>query len=77
MSKILEAAHEMARDLHEVGATSDITMRRMELLYLPPKRTFTAEDIRRIRMASHMSQPVFAAVLNVGKTTVAQWEQGR
>jgi putative transcriptional regulator len=24
-----------------------------------------------------MSQSVFAAVLNVGRTTVAQWEQGR
>jgi putative transcriptional regulator len=77
MSKILEAAHEMARDLHEVGAMSDMTMRRMDVLCLPPKRTFSADDIRRIRAASRMSQPVFAAFLNVGKTTVAQWEQGR
>jgi putative transcriptional regulator len=77
MSKILDAAHEMARDLHEVGAMSDMTMRQMDLLCLPPKRDFTGDDIRRIRAAAHMSQPVFAALLNIGKTTVAQWEQGR
>ena len=77
MSKILDAAHEMARDLHRVGAMDDLTMRQMDLLCLPPARTFTPEDVRRIRAAAHMSQPVFAALLNVGKTTVAQWEQGR
>jgi putative transcriptional regulator len=76
MSKILEAARELAQDLHEVGAMNDLTMRKIDLLCLPPKRSFTAEDIRRIRASSRMSQPVFAALLNVGRTTVAQWEQG-
>jgi putative transcriptional regulator len=52
-------------------------MRQMEFLCLPPKRQFTADDIRRIRAASRMSQPVFAAFLNVGRTTIAGWEQGR
>jgi putative transcriptional regulator len=76
MSKILETAHEMAQDLHEVGAMTELTMRQMDVLCLPAKRSFTPDDIRRIRGATHMSQPVFAALLNVGKTTVAQWEQG-
>ncbi|MBF0304466.1 MAG: helix-turn-helix domain-containing protein [Alphaproteobacteria bacterium] len=49
----------------------------VDLLCLPPRRAFTAEDVRRIRASTHMSQPVFAALLNVGRTTVAQWEQGR
>ncbi len=56
---------------------SDLTLRQMDMLCLPPKRVFTADDIRRIRSSSRMSQSVFAAVLNVGRTTVAQWEQGR
>lgn len=77
MSDILKVAHDMARDLHEVGAMDTLTLRKMDLLCLPAKRSFTADDVRRIRTATHMSQPVFAALLNVGKTTIAQWEQGR
>lgn len=76
MSEILKAAQEMASDLHEAGAMDTITMRKIDLLCLPPGRSFTAADIRRIRARSRMSQPVFAALLNVGRTTVAQWEQG-
>jgi len=76
MSEILKMAHEMAHDLHEVGAMDTITLRKMDMLCLPPRRTFSAEDVRRIRAATRMSQPVFATLLNVGRTTVAQWEQG-
>jgi putative transcriptional regulator len=77
MSEILDMAHEMARDLHEVGAMDNITMRKMDVLCLPPRRNFSAEDVQRIRASTRMSQPVFAKLLNVGRTTVAQWEQGR
>ena len=76
MSDILKTAHEMAKDLHEAGALDKITMREIDLLCLPPGRSFSPADIRRIRRKSRMSQPVFAAVLNVGRNTVAQWEQG-
>lgn len=77
MSEILKVAHDMAQGLHEAGAMDDLTMRKMDVLCLPPRQTFTAEDVRRIRGKTRMSQPVFAALLNVGKTTVSQWEQGR
>ncbi len=63
-------------DLEEAASVPGITKREMARLRLPPKRVFTAEDVRRIRAATRLSQPVFAAVLNVGKSTVAQWEQG-
>jgi putative transcriptional regulator len=53
-----------------------ITMRMMDELCLPPKRTFSAADIKRLRNQTHMSQPVFAILLGVGTNTVAQWEQG-
>jgi putative transcriptional regulator len=32
VSEILQIAHEMAQDLHEVGAMDDITMRKMDVL---------------------------------------------
>ena len=76
MSDILDTAHDLAKDLHEVGAMDTITMRMMDELCLPAKRTFTAAEVRRIREKSRMSQPVFALLLNVGSSTVAQWEQG-
>jgi putative transcriptional regulator len=51
-------------------------MRRFDVLCLPPVRAYTAEDVQRIRKEANVSQAVFAAVLNVGKATVAAWEQG-
>ncbi|MFG6621386.1 hypothetical protein ACGYK3_17935 [Sulfitobacter sp. 1A05707] len=35
MSDILDITHDMAKDLHEVGAMDDITMRVMEELCRP------------------------------------------
>ncbi|MFD2265184.1 helix-turn-helix domain-containing protein [Lacibacterium aquatile] len=77
MSDILKMAMEMATDLKKAGAIDDITMRQVETLCLPPKPNFTAADVRRIRASARMSQPVFAALLNVVPTTVAQWEGGQ
>ncbi len=77
MSEILDIAHEMAQDLFKAGAMDEITMREIEALCLPLKRPFRPEDIRRIRMANHVSQAAFAAMLGIGKTTVQQWEQGQ
>jgi putative transcriptional regulator len=76
VSEILKAAHELASDLHGVGAMDAITMRMMDELCLPPKRDFSATDIKRLRSQTHMSQPVFAMLLGVGANTIAQWEQG-
>ena len=45
MSKILDIAHEMAKDLFEVGAMDEVTMRTVESLCLPEKRVFLPEDI--------------------------------
>ena len=77
MSRILDEALEMARAMHEVGAMDQATMREIEQLCFPPLPTLTADDIRRIRAKAQMSQPKFADLLNVGASTVAQWEQGR
>jgi putative transcriptional regulator len=76
MSKILRAVHEDAQRLHAAGHMDDATMREFDALCLPPARKFTAKDVVRIRKKNHASQSVFATFLNVGKTTVAAWEQG-
>jgi len=76
MSRILKNVHAAAKRLHDKGRMDDITMWEFDSLCLPPKRVFSAEDVQRIRASAHVSQSVFAAFLGVGKTTVAQWEQG-
>ena len=75
-SPILDAVHETAKGLHEIGVMDETTMREFDAMCLPPVKNFTAEEIKRIRTAQCVSQPVFAAYLNVTKSTVAQWEQG-
>jgi putative transcriptional regulator len=75
-SRILTEVHDAARDLLQAGAIDALTMRRFDLVCLPPVRRYKAADIRRIRREANVSQAVFAAVLNVGKATVAAWEQG-
>ncbi len=77
MRKHLKIAYDMAKALEKVGAMDAITMREIEALCLPPKRTFEAADIKRLRESKRMSQTVFAAVLNVGGSTVQQWEMGQ
>ena len=76
MSKILKAVHRSAEELHAAGHMDDITMREFDALCLPPVRHYSAADVRRIRASTRTSQGVFAAILNVGKPTVAAWEQG-
>lgn len=76
MSKVLKNVHDSMKDLHEIGLLSDLTMREFDALCLPPVRDFTAAEVTEIRRGAKASQAVFAAFLNVGKSTVAAWEQG-
>jgi putative transcriptional regulator len=75
-SRILTNVHKSAAQLHAAGFMDDVTMREFDGLCLPPLRSYTAEDIQRIRAATKASQAVFAMFLNVKKLTVAAWEQG-
>lgn len=75
-SPILDAVHETAKGLHDAGIMSEMTMREFDALCLPPVKEYTPVEIKRIRTHQNVSQPVFAAYLNVTKSTVAQWEQG-
>src|SRR5215218_3294676 len=75
-SRILSEVHEADKDLHDAGAIDALTMRRFDALCLPPVRHYKPADVRRIRKQANVSQAVFAAILNVGKATVAAWERG-
>jgi len=74
MSRILNSVHSSAKRLHDADYVNDLTM--SEFICLAPTPEFAAKDVVRIRAKNRVSQAMFAALLNVGKTTVAAWEQG-
>ena len=76
MSDILDAVQEMARGLHDAGGMDKTTLRQLEALCLPKARALSPEPIKAIREKTRMSRSVFAALLNVGPSTVEHWERG-
>jgi putative transcriptional regulator len=76
MSRILKNVHSSAKRLHDAGYMAGLTMREFDALCLPRCPEFTPSHVLHIREKTRVSQGVFAAFLNVGKTTVAAWEQG-
>ena len=72
----LEAVHEAARDLHEAGVMDDVTMRKFDLLCLPPIKQYTPGQIKRIRIKTRTNQDAFAVYLNTSKHTIQKWEHG-
>jgi len=76
LDSILSVVHETAKGLHNAGIMDEITMREFDALCLPPVRTYKPQEIRQIRLRYRFSQAVFAACLNVSKTSVASWESG-
>lgn len=73
---VMAAIHETVADLYAVGGVSKATMRKFDRMCLQPIEPFTPAEIAKIRREAAVSQPVFAAYLNVAKTTVSQWERG-
>jgi putative transcriptional regulator len=73
---ILAIVHESAKGLRDAGVMDDTTMREFDALCLPPVKTYRPQEIRQIRLRYRISQAVFAAYLNVSKTSVASWESG-
>ena len=75
-SRILDAAHETARDLHAAGFIDMRTMQRYDALCLEPIPTYSSAKIRALRARHKLSQAVLATVLNTSLSTVRQWEIG-
>ncbi|HEX6957285.1 MAG TPA: DNA-binding transcriptional regulator [Ferrovibrio sp.] len=76
MSKILKSVHGSMKDLHDIGLIDEVTMRDFDARCLPPVPEYSSTQVVKIRRKTKASQGVFAAFLNVGKSTVAAWEQG-
>ena len=76
-SAILEAVHETARGLHAAGVMSQVTLREFDQLCIRPVKELQPEEIKELREASHVSQAVFAALLNTSLSTVQKWEIGK
>jgi putative transcriptional regulator len=76
-SPILEAIHETANGLFKAGVMDQVTLREFDRLCLPPVEPMEPECIKRLREQSHVSQAVFAALLNTSVSTVQKWEIGQ
>lgn len=76
-SPILEAVHETAKGLHKAGVMDRVTLREFDQLCLPPVEPLPPDQIKKIREASHVSQAVFARLLNTSLSTVQKWEIGQ
>ena len=73
---ILSVVHETAKGLRDARIMNEITMREFDALCLSPVKTYQPNEIKEIRLRYRVSQAVFAAYLNVSKTSVANWESG-
>lgn len=75
-SEALAAVHEMMEGLHDAGSIDKRTMRDFDEACLAPAPLFSPSEIKAIREAERVSQPVFARYLNVSKNVVSDWERG-
>jgi len=75
-SELMASIHEMMEGFHESGTIDKQTMRNFDEACLVPAVPLKPEEIRAIREAEHVSQPVFARYLNVSKNLVSDWERG-
>lgn len=76
-SAILSAVHETASGLHRAGVMSAQTLRSFDLTCAPPPVPLAPNEIWQIREAAHVSQAVFARLLNTSVSTVQKWEIGQ
>lgn len=75
-TELMASVHEMMEGFHESGTIDKQTMREFDEACLVPANPLKPDEIRAIREAEHVSQPVFARYLNVSKNLVSDWERG-
>ena len=75
-SDILESVHTSAVALLKVGAIDKQTMRQFDERCLVTVPTLSAQQIKKLRIANKISQPIFARYLNTSTSTVQKWESG-
>jgi putative transcriptional regulator len=75
-SRILDEMHETASGLHKTGLISLRRMAEYDALRNLDVQDMTPKKIKLLREKEHISQAVFAAVLNTSVSTVQKWEIG-
>lgn len=75
-SRLFEAVHETASDLHRLGFIDKRKMNKFDALCLNPVPEYDSQKIRALRDQLQLSQAVLAAVLNTSLSTVRKWEVG-
>lgn len=74
--RVRKAIREAALGLYELGAIDRKTMREFETFRLEEPKSYSAYEIKRLRLREKASQAVFAAYLNTSVSTVQKWEIG-
>ncbi|MDD5567623.1 MAG: transcriptional regulator [Candidatus Omnitrophica bacterium] len=74
-SKVMDMVEEDLHAINKIKDTSESIRKFNKIRYLPPKH-FTKNDIVKIRSNLHVSQAVFAFLLNASESTVKKWELG-
>lgn len=75
-SDAFEAIHSSVSGMYRSGTIDKTTMRRFDETCLVMPSSLEPEEIKRIREAQNVSQPVFARYLNTSESTVEKWESG-
>ena len=75
-SDISAAIHSSAAMLHKVGALEKSTMRDFDARHLAVPSAIEPAQIKQLREANNVSQPIFARYLNTSESTVEKWETG-
>ncbi|RPE73221.1 putative transcriptional regulator [Tibeticola sediminis] len=75
-SRILDEMHETARGLRSAGFISKRRMGEFDALCHLDVQEMPPQRIKSLREQAHLSQAVFAAVLNTSLSTVQKWEVG-
>jgi len=76
-NKIKDAIGSTIADIIQNGGKTSFTEKELKSLNVDiPQVRLNANDIKKIRSQTHLSQAVFAKLLNVSLSTIRQWEQG-
>ena len=76
MSRILKTVHESVKSLYELKVIDKTTLHEFDQLCVEPLKKMSPQTIKKLRLREHVSQPVFATLLNVSASAVKKWETG-
>lgn len=76
-SPIIKAVRDATKCSDKAGVLDQLTLRELDPVWLPPVQQLQPAEIKRIREGAHVSQAVFARLLNTSLSTVQKWEIGQ